>query len=85
MAFPKATQLFPRVIQHTCPKEKAIPWGNTTHLLKEEHFIEENNHFFWSDCLSFLDEIHPFRMIIEMVKGFEHMISHLKWKSSYHV
>ncbi len=45
MAFPKATQLFPRVIQHTCPKEKAIPWGNTTHLLKEEHFIEEHNHF----------------------------------------
>ncbi len=46
MAFPEATQLFPSVIQHTCPKEKVIPWGNTTHLLKEEHFFEEHNHFF---------------------------------------
>jgi hypothetical protein len=85
MAFPEATQLFPSVIQHTCPKEKVIPWGKTTHLLKEEHFFEEHNKFFfWSDCLSFSDEIHPFR-IIEMVKGFEHMISHLIWKCSYHV
>jgi hypothetical protein len=81
MAFPKATQLFPSVIQYTCAKEKAIPWGNTTHLLKEEHFFEEHNPFFFGMIvfLSFLDEIHPLRMIIEMVKGFEYMISHLKW------
>jgi hypothetical protein len=61
MAFPEATQLFPSVIQHTCPKEKVIPWGNTTHLLKEEHFFEEHNQFFFGViCLSFSDEIHPF-------------------------